>query len=183
MINQLICGCRIFRQTHIRLGQTGGRFIASMRSARRMPPEERSFLSFICVYDVYGFGSKLLKMAQGYISSKYPKVRGIPKIGVLPSHPKLDHFSIETRGFWGTPWYPHFRNPPYRIKSPWPVGRWRKVWGLVAMICWVLTFFFSHIPVTAMKTIYTSMQLYIYTYIYYIVNIYHIYIIQILYFI
>ena len=130
MINQLICGCRIFRQTHIRLGQTGGRFIASVRSARRMPPEERSFLAFIFVYDVYGFGSKLLKMAQGYISSKYPKVRGIPKIGVLPSHPKLDHFSIETRGFGvphGTPILgtPHTASNPHgRLADGGKCGAW-----------------------------------------------------------
>ena len=31
-------------------------------------------------------------------------------MGLPPNHPKLDHVSIETIGFWG---YLHFRKPPF----------------------------------------------------------------------
>ena len=36
--------------------------------------------------------------------------RGFPKMGVPPTHPKLDHFSIDTYGF-GDPF--HFKKPPH----------------------------------------------------------------------
>ena len=36
--------------------------------------------------------------------------RGFPKMGVPPTHPKLNHFSIDTYGF-GDPF--HFKKPPH----------------------------------------------------------------------
>ena len=54
-----------YLQTHVLLKPSG----VHCFSARGMPPEERSFLAFMFVYDVYGFDSKILRMAQGYISS------------------------------------------------------------------------------------------------------------------